>query len=184
MIQYTDNPGIDYGLGQSNIDKTTGIRYGVICLHALGEFAYEEFEADYGPPTCEKCGGEAIDFDGEKHDAYKVKRGACSEYACETCERVFDSDDAFGDEPICQRVDSQEYTAVLNSDGDVMLLKSLYYTYAQFCSPCAPGAGHLENPCLKGVRTYCFDKEWYPNGKAPFEIFEVGTGICKWLPGE
>lgn len=27
--------GIDYGLGQSNIDKETGIRFGVISQHSL-----------------------------------------------------------------------------------------------------------------------------------------------------
>ena len=31
----TDYVGIDYGLGRSNIDKATGIRYGVISQHSV-----------------------------------------------------------------------------------------------------------------------------------------------------
>jgi hypothetical protein len=49
--------GIDYGGGVTNIDPETGIRYGVIPMNELHEFAHESFEDDYGDPTCPKCGG-------------------------------------------------------------------------------------------------------------------------------
>jgi hypothetical protein len=39
--------GIDYGMNKTNIDHTTGIRYGVINIGDLNEWAYESFEADY-----------------------------------------------------------------------------------------------------------------------------------------
>lgn len=39
--------GIDYGLGQSNIDKETGIRYGVISLNSVNPYWLDEFEAHY-----------------------------------------------------------------------------------------------------------------------------------------
>ncbi len=34
-----DNGGIDYGMGQTNIDKANGIRFGVIPMNDLTEFA-------------------------------------------------------------------------------------------------------------------------------------------------
>jgi hypothetical protein len=55
----TDYAGIDYGMGQTNIDKETGIHYGVISINSLTECAIEDFEADYGEPHCPKCGSEA-----------------------------------------------------------------------------------------------------------------------------
>lgn len=33
-------------------------------------------------------------------------------------------------------------------DNDAFIIKSPYYTYAQFCSPCVPGAGNLDNPYI------------------------------------
>lgn len=45
-----NNAGIDYGRGQTNIDFKTGIRYGVIPVHALDSWIYEELEAYYGTP--------------------------------------------------------------------------------------------------------------------------------------
>src|SRR5437870_3160567 len=50
---------IDYGLGRSNVDLETGIRYGVIPSNVIAEFFLDEFEPDYGEPTCPKCGNEA-----------------------------------------------------------------------------------------------------------------------------
>ena len=46
----TNYKGIDYGLGKTNIDKTSGIRYGVISQHSVGQAWYDESEAYYGTP--------------------------------------------------------------------------------------------------------------------------------------
>src|SRR6185436_8738453 len=49
--------GIDYSpVGSTvNRDPSTGIRYGIIPLGQLGEFAHESFENRYDP-TCPHCG--------------------------------------------------------------------------------------------------------------------------------
>jgi hypothetical protein len=82
--------------------------------------------------------------------------------------------------------------------GDIMIIKSPYYTYAQFCSPCAPGAGYLMNwfkmengysPETLGIeqfekmaqaagfpKVYCFGHDWFGNGIAPYPVFNVETG--------
>ena len=62
-------------------------------------------------------------------------------------------------------------------DPDIFVLKSKYYTWAQFCSPCAPGAGYLTSftdPEV-GVKTYCFGHDWFENERAPYPVYSVET---------
>ncbi len=190
-------PGIDYGLGLSNVDKDTGIRYGVIPMNSLNEWAYDSFESDYGAPHCPKCGNEAVagdsdiptevwddcelsEDDRESADrdtlGYEFLHHACGDYACDSCRILFDGEDAYGDEAIGYTLDDGEYQATAGTDGDCFLLKSPYFTYAQFCSPCAPGAGYLLNPCANGPKTYCFGPEWFEDNNLPYPVYSVATG--------
>jgi hypothetical protein len=54
-----------------------------------------------------------------------------------------------------------------------MVVKSPFYTYAQFCSPCVPGAGNLDNPMAEGVKTYCLGHDWFEGGVAPYPVWRV-----------
>jgi hypothetical protein len=164
--------GIDYGMGQVNVDRATGIRYGVIHQHDLAHWALVEFEADYGSPTCGHCGADAVEYDNEAHGDYDCGRG-CSDFACEECEKVFDSSDAYGDEPISHNLDDGEYLATMDQYGDIFILKSPYYTRAGFCSPCAPGACHLSSPCDDGEKCFCFGHDWFEGDKAPYTVYRV-----------
>jgi hypothetical protein len=178
----TDYPGIDYGMGNTNIDPVTKIRYGVINMNALNEWAWDSFEADYGEPTCPKCGNECEEYSDQAHTHYD---GEGSDYACEECKYAFMSDESFGDEPHGWTLDDGEYKATVGSDNDCFVLKSPYFTRVQFCSPCAPGAGHLENPCRYGPRTYCLGLEFFEdNGDraCPYTIWEVATGKPIYVP--
>lgn len=159
------NAGIDYGMGQSNIDKSTGIRYGVISQHSLSPWLVgEEFEPEYGPPTCPKCGDEVQPNQETKKDHY-----------CESCDYSFWSDEAYCDEPVTYTYERHGYQAHLDSHGDVWLTKSPCWTWAQFCSPCAPGAGHLDNPLPtgEGAKTYCWSHDCFEGGKAPYPVYSV-----------
>lgn len=49
-----------------------------------------------------------------------------------------------------------------------------YGTFAQFCSPCVPGAG--DSPLADGVKTYCLGHGWFEDGKAPYAVYSVATG--------
>src|SRR3990167_6597624 len=53
-------PGIDYGLGMANVDHATGIRYGAISQHSVGQAWYDAAEPDYGEPTCPDCGSALV----------------------------------------------------------------------------------------------------------------------------
>ena len=61
-VMRTQYVGIDYGLSQSNIDRESGIHYGVIRINSLNlDCVYDgSFDEDYGTPTCPKCGNECI----------------------------------------------------------------------------------------------------------------------------
>lgn len=175
--------GIDYGMGQTNIDKETGIRYGVLSSHEITQAWADASEPDYGPATCGKCGNEAVEFDDDTHGAYTEgeRRG---EYACESCERVFDSDDAYGDEPLGWYLDDGEYEAVQNGDDcDIFIMKSPYYTKAAFCSPCAPGACYLTSPDEDGEKAYCFHHDWFDDDNpCPYPVWRVADDSVVYTP--
>src|SRR5262245_47880068 len=108
--------GIDYGMGATNIDKDNGIRYGVIPQHEVLQAWCDSSEADYGPPTCGKCGNEAEDVNADGVPDMEAYEGddwdfTGSKYACVGCKWTFDADEAFGEEPLCH------YLGVLNDDG-------------------------------------------------------------------
>jgi ribosomal protein L37AE/L43A len=162
----TNYAGIDYGLGRTNIGEA-GIRFGVIHHNEVGSAWYESSEWDYGEPTCPKCGNKA-------NKAHK------SDYHCPGCKLNFDSDEAFGDEPVCFYLDDGEYQAKQGGDDcDIFITKSPYFTYARHCSPCAPGACYLMNPLdnkPESNRAYCFGHDWFESGVAPYPVFSVATG--------
>ena len=69
------------------------------------------------------------------------------------------------------RLEDAEYTAFSDSMGDIFIIKSPYYTFCDYCSPCAPGAGDLST--TGNVKTYCFGDDWFDGGKAPYTIYNV-----------
>ena len=68
--------GIDYGRGSVNIDKETGIRFGVINQNELMQAWSDSSEANYPDPCCPQCGGEIVDYDDEKTLQILVKKFA------------------------------------------------------------------------------------------------------------
>jgi endogenous inhibitor of DNA gyrase (YacG/DUF329 family) len=166
------NAGIDYSMGQSNVDKATGIHFGVISLHSISPEAWDLVEYDYGDPTCPMCNGPAVEYDESKH-AGLVEFGYAGEYTCESCKIALSADVVFADEPIGFKYERDGYKLADCLDSDMFVALSPYYTFAQYCSPCVPGAGNLDIPCPDGPKTYCLDHEWFESGKAPYTVFRV-----------
>lgn len=83
-------------------------------------------------------------------------------------------------EPIAHKYDREGYNAFQSADDtDIFIERSPYFTYAQFCSPCAPGACYLRNhleEMHEDNRAYCFGHDWFEDGKAPYPVFSVATG--------
>jgi hypothetical protein len=184
---------IDYGMGKTNIDPETGIRYGCVSVHSLNpDVIYDAQELDYGKPHCPKCGNAAATIPAhteqrgagvsviqdvpEAYEDYEMARGAYADYACESCRYLFDGGEAFPDEPLGWYIDDGEYKVVDCLDSDALVIKSPYYTLANFCSPCVPGAGNLDSHNTDGVKTYCFGHDWFDDGKAPYPVYAVATG--------
>ena len=190
--------GIDYAgpCSTVNRDSETGIRFGIIPLHALNDYALESFEPDYGTPHCPKCGNDAVAIPSHTesdptgagkqdtcimdippaYEDYEQAKYECTDFACESCAYLFGSESAYSDEPINNTLDDDEYQGNCDSYDDVWIFKSPYYTHAQFCSPCAPGAGYLANPCEDGPKTYCFGHDWFEGNVAPYPVRLVSTG--------
>lgn len=74
--------------------------------------------------------------------------------------------------------DGYQITGCLTND--IIVIRSLYYTYAQFCSPCVPGAGNLDNAMSKesgAAKTYCLFHDWFEGGKAPYRLWRVEDDV-------
>lgn len=185
MSTNNENNGIDYGRGMTNIDKSNGIRYGVIPQNDVLQAWCDASESDYGDPHCPVCGNNAVDLcgesaklvddDGEDIDADTLEQygHGCADYACPRCRHTLDGSDVFGDEPMGFNYDADGYTAECGDSGDIFITKSPYYTRAKFCSPCAPGAGYLRDATPNGVKTYCFGHDWFEDNQAPYPVFRV-----------
>ena len=154
----TDYVGIDYGLGQANMGEKA--RYGVIHSREIGQAWYEESEDNY-LYFCPKCnyeiGYEFMDI--------------CPECGYKIQDYDFDMLD-----PISFSYDQDGYACEQGyDDPDIFILKSPFYTWCQFCSPCAPGAGYVMNWTEPGVgiKSYCFGPDWFEDNKAPYPVYRV-----------
>lgn len=161
---------IDYGSGQTNIDHATGIRYGVIHHGLVGQAWYDTSEAYYGPICCPKCGAE------NSEDAE-----SCAACGAEWEVGIFDFV-----EPISFYVDDGKYLAEQTADDpDIFIMKSPYFTYTDFCSPCAPGAGYLSDkphdPDTADCRAFCFGPDMFWDALVPYDVYSVETSelVCK-----
>lgn len=200
----TTYPGINYaGPSQTtNMDAETGIRYGIISQNELGEFATEAIYRN----------GRDLGFEQAQQNIKNSLRSALSDYFSDTKwsdKKTSDLDDAvenafeaieqdFNDS--CSQdvsgpmyLEQDGYAVKTDDHNDLWVLKSPYFTYAQFCSPCAPGACHLGNPLdvehgpfkatsellakeCPANRCYCLGHDWFDNGKAPYRFWSVETG--------
>jgi hypothetical protein len=161
--------GIDYGNGLTNKNQITGIRFGVIPSHDV--LYWDDSEIIYSN-CCPFCGNEG------KKPIQEYKR-------CPHCRKTFNPDRDFDDQsPIGYKLDNAEYFASQRYDDcDIFIERSPYFTYAQFCSPCAPGACYLRNPIpqrLVDNRCYCFGHDFFADNIAPYSVYSVETGkkIC------
>lgn len=171
--------GIDYGMGTTNVDKSNGIRFGVISSHDISQ-ALSDSDIDYiyPGPNCPKCGCDVVSCDDsmQENEGYRRDAGSCDDFQCDDCEHVWDSSQVYGEEPTCweYREDGYELSDCL--DSDVFVTKSPYYTLAQYCSPCVPGACSLNSPDEDGVKAYCLGHDWFEDCKAPYTVYSVATG--------
>ena len=166
--------GIDYGMGKTNIDHETGIRYGVISSNELASHAWDTIHS------------EAADLDyKEAAENAKSELAHAIKSVLEDYSASFDANELAGsiiddlDFVLESTGDSRRFlydkdgeTFNVLSDGDIMVTSSKFYTLCSFCSPCAPGAGSLGSD--GSVKTYCLGPEWFGDGQPmPYACFRV-----------
>lgn len=123
---------IDYGMGKTNLDHETGIRYGVVSMNSLNSWVYEEFMAHGESLTMREI---EEDFRAENPDA---------------------GDDAVAD--YLSEVQIEEENFRLERDGMILELSHLggapiifvvksprVVSVGSLCSPCCPGAADLDS---------------------------------------
>jgi len=178
----------------TNLDTATGIRYGVISQHSVSPDALDDIwrkgkDLAYAGALAEHLLEMRSEFisdpanDLEDFDEDSVTQDFADRYS---------SDGGLSD--ILYESDGYKLTGCLSTD--LFVLKSPFYTYAQFCSPCVPGAGNLdsffqseENQESKDgtefaaeaeangfPRVYCLGHDWFESGVAPYGVFSVETG--------
>lgn len=159
-------PGIDYSMGKSNFDPKTGIHFGVIAQGSLLPEAADDIwtEGSVYLPYCPHC--------HEANDREQEDAGEC----CVCAEKVGVDDWEYAEEPsfIEYTTECDEGPIVIIDclSTDYMIIKSPFYTYTKFCSPCVPGAGDLDSPVEDGVITYCLPDEFFEEN-APYDVFKV-----------
>lgn len=186
----TNYPGINYaGFTGANSNPQTGIRYGVIPSNDISPDAFEDIVQH----------GADEDFEAHKQGVKQALRNALSDYFSDykrstgnssldcAVENAFDSiaDDlgeGYESSGDCTRYsyDKDGVKLQVASDGDIFVLESPFFTYAQFCSPCAPGACYLRSPLetpSESNKAYCLGHGWFDSDSpCPYPVYSVATG--------
>lgn len=185
----TNYTGIDYGLGQTNKNIETGIRFGVIPSDQCNPDATEDIwqngtDLDYEDYIEQVKAGlrsALADYfsDHKWSDEKQSKLDQATEDAFEAIsDRLNDNYEGTGDYTR-MRYEQDGYVLQTDSGGDLWVFKSPYFTYAQFCSPCAPGACYLTSPLdepNENNKCYCLGPDWFEDDKAPYPVYSIETG--------
>lgn len=161
-----------------NYDEKTGIHYGVISPHSIMPEVLSDicFGANSTDPVYEES---KTEFRQKVFDALNeyLSTDECDIICDEAIERFnerYENDSGIYD------YEDQEYTLHVSGDNfGIFVIRSPYWTYTRLCSPCAPGAGDLNNPLPAdddthpAVKAYCLDKSYFEGEKAPYRVYRV-----------
>jgi len=157
--------GIDYGMGRTNLEQKAGIRYGVISLHSISPDCWDSLELERDSTACPFCG-----------DAVKKSRSKKWDWFCPACREHFFWENVSLDDPDAPFTYRGDGYRLEGKGTNVFVTKSAFVTTCGYCSPCAPGAGDLDDPHPEGVKTFCLGHEWFEGGKAPYPVYDRKTG--------
>ena len=167
----------------ANYDEKTGISYGVISPHAIDQDVLNDLYNDGTDPHYENakealmddirslCDNHGLDFEQIDTDTFIDEMNkhyeSCGDGQCDYSDK--------------------DYTLHISGDNfGIFVIKSPYYTYCRKCSPCAPGAGDLNNPLdIEEIevldnydRAYCLGPEYFGESeydKLPYRVFRVDS---------
>lgn len=184
-----------------NFDETTGIRYGVISPHNISSFALDDIYNEGTDPQ----------YESAKEDFENGLKSAIKEFCDNNSNMRLDDRHIDIDQIMDQWNDhyesdgsgimdysDKEYDLHVSGDNfGIFVMRSPYYTYCLNCSPCAPGAGDLDNPIEipdfqemdRGDRALCLGHDWFDQDadqysrKIPYRVFRVSDNT-EVLPGD
>ena len=181
----TQYPGIDYGrFAGTNRDRETGIHFGAISQNSVMPEALDDIMTHGEDLAWSKALAEAIEeakTSAENPDDFsedEIADGLSMNWESNIGNYLYQED-------------GYKITGCL--DNDLFVMASKFYTFAQFCSPCVPGAGNLDNPFVPHPnqqsaaeiitmaiaagfpKTYCLGHDWFEGGKAPYPVLSVET---------
>jgi len=176
-----------------NFDEKTGIHYGVISPHSISSYALDDIYQNGDDPYWENMMQEIKDLVSNmiESTAYTISDDAKNQII-----DILTDDLSNGYENPDGQMDyeTDEYTLHVSGDNfGIFVIKSPYYTYTKQCSPCAPGAGDLDNPITldeierkapnfynvfspdNHVKAYCLPREFFDNeyAKIPYRYYRV-----------
>jgi len=137
----------------ANINPKTGIAYGVVSLHSLEDWVWDDF-LDNG--------------------VNETMRAAEQEWRSENPhmslvpQEWYDEYESDGDEYSLESEGMKLGLGYLGGSGLVWVFESPHVTEAPVCSPCVPGAGDLDSAgreSLRTVRCYTLPPDWFIEGE-------------------
>jgi hypothetical protein len=135
-------------------------------------------------PGIDYSGGGCVNRDNETGIHYGViSQNEVLQAWCDSSEPYYgkpkDGEDELPEdaEPLSYEYDGDGYQASCGEDGDIFIIKSPYYTFCGYCSPCAPGAGYIMSTREEGIKAYCFGHDWFDDEKAPYPVYDVKTNL-------
>jgi len=180
-----------------NYNTENGIRFGVISPHAINQDALNDIYTNGTDPYFEE---------GKKEFTfglfYQISE-YCKSQGIHIEESEIDMDsiiqhwvDRYENPDGTMDYSDKEYTLHVSGDNfGIFVMRSPYYTFCRPCSPCAPGAGDLDNPSdlhtfrIEGSKqvdypghaekTLCLGPEWFDQSdnqyarKIPYRVFRV-----------
>lgn len=186
----TEYTGINYaGRLSTNKDSATGIRYGVISQHSVNSDAANDVFTNGRDLTHENF---ILEVRSKLHDAledYFSEHSYAENLPSPLSVAIDDAFDAISDDLNDNYQNDGDTSYLYEQDGyavgtclqsDFMITASRFFTYAQFCSPCVPGACNLDSPVSDDNtdnKCYCLGHDWFDEGKAPYEVWSVETGM-------
>ena len=167
----------------ANFDEKTGISYGVISPHAINQDALNDLYNEGTDPHYENARQEILtavsDFAG--NSGLVISDEMQMQISDLLIDDMSDHYESCGDGQ-CDYTD-KDYTLHISGDNfGIFVIKSPYYTYCRKCSPCAPGAGDLNNPLEIDEfndmdnydRAYCLGPDYFnEESQIPYRVFNV-----------
>jgi hypothetical protein len=178
----------------SNFNETVGIRYGVISPHSISPWSLDEIYQNGTDPIYEELKNDLIDPIRKHLNNFGFSVGQIDEVLDPLIDNFNESYESDGS-GIMDYSDKEYDLHVSGDNFGIFVMKSPYYTWCKPCSPCAPGAGDLDNPAdthtfmIEGdkqvdypghsEKTLCLGPEWFDkeeseySKKIPYRVFRV-----------